>query len=150
MRPKRDATRWRLSVFMSSLSENPRKMRAKRVSYVYSDSDSEIVEVVPKKRKRSKISTSVTDEHAETLNAHPSSAGILHPSSLHMIKEPVQLRSALTKWYNGVHDKRGMPWRKAFDASFTRAQRSQRAYEVGSSIPIICAAHCIVRYGSRR
>ena len=55
-----------------------------------------------------------------------------HPASLHKIVNAKAMREALLQWYSGVHENRGMPWRKAYDPHFTREERSQRAYEVCS------------------
>jgi hypothetical protein len=40
------------------------------------------------------------------------------------------MRSSLLEWYSGVHEVRGMPWRKPFDPSLDADARAQRAYEV--------------------
>lgn len=40
------------------------------------------------------------------------------------------MQGALLAWFEGVHDARGMPWRKPFDALADADARSQRAYEV--------------------
>lgn len=57
-----------------------------------------------------------------------------HPSSRHVVKNVEEMRETLLAWYDQVHDKRGMPWRKRFDPSMTAEQRSQRAYEVFDGI----------------
>ncbi|KAI0747000.1 DNA glycosylase [Daedaleopsis nitida] len=53
-----------------------------------------------------------------------------HPVALHVITRPEPLRTALLRWYEGVHAARGMPWRKPFDPSWDAEQKAQRAYEV--------------------
>lgn len=53
-----------------------------------------------------------------------------HSCALHRITNPAALRAPLLKWYDGVHEVRGMPWRKPFDASLGPEGRAQRAYEV--------------------
>lgn len=53
-----------------------------------------------------------------------------HPVSRHSIKNAEQMRMSLLDWYDQVHDKRSMPWRKRYDPTLTAEQRSQRAYEV--------------------
>jgi len=40
------------------------------------------------------------------------------------------MRISLLEWYSGVHEARGMPWRKPFDPSLGADARAQRAYEV--------------------
>ena len=64
----------------------------------------------------------------ETLQTRP------HSVSLHVISRPEPLRQALSEWYEGVHESRGMPWRKPFDHSWDAGQRAQRAYEVRSPL----------------
>ncbi|KAF8886550.1 DNA glycosylase [Infundibulicybe gibba] len=54
----------------------------------------------------------------------------LHPKSYHTIRSPEAIRKALLQWYAGIHDSRGMPWRKPFDPSQGPTERAQRAYEV--------------------
>ncbi|EFI26765.1 A/G-specific adenine DNA glycosylase [Coprinopsis cinerea okayama7 len=53
-----------------------------------------------------------------------------HSRAMHRISKPEELRKALLEWFDTVRDKRGMPWRKPFDRTFTREQLAQRAYEV--------------------
>jgi A/G-specific adenine glycosylase len=60
----------------------------------------------------------------EVVNTRP------HSTSLHSIISSGPARVALLKWFDGVHDVRGMPWRKRYDSTFDRDQRAQRAYEV--------------------
>jgi A/G-specific adenine glycosylase len=55
-----------------------------------------------------------------------------HPLSRHSIQTAVPICSALLDWYAGVHESRGMPWRKPYDPSLGRDGRAQRAYEVRS------------------
>jgi hypothetical protein len=43
------------------------------------------------------------------------------------------MRVSLLEWYSGVHEARGMPWRKPFDPSLGVDARAQRAYEVRRS-----------------
>lgn len=54
----------------------------------------------------------------------------VHGSSTHTLQDPTRIRAALLKWYSGVHDTRGMPWRKPYDPSLGKEERAQRAYEV--------------------
>ena len=53
-----------------------------------------------------------------------------HPRSQHLISSPDLMRPSLLEWYSGVHEVRGMPWRKPFDSSLDAEARAQRAYEV--------------------
>ena len=48
----------------------------------------------------------------------------------HVIGDTSGFRRDLLAWYATVHQNRGMPWRKPFNLSWTRAERAQRAYEV--------------------
>lgn len=54
----------------------------------------------------------------------------LHPISLHVISNSGPLRDDLLRWYEGVQDSRGMPWRKPYAHSWDVEQKAQRAYEV--------------------
>ncbi|KAI0790408.1 DNA glycosylase [Abortiporus biennis] len=53
-----------------------------------------------------------------------------HGVSTHILTQVKPLQKALLDWYSTVHETRGMPWRKPYNASQTPAERSQRAYEV--------------------
>lgn len=76
-------------------------------------------------KKRAKASVASDDEvEPATLTANP------HPASLHRITDAKPIRAALLKWYAGVHEIRGMPWRKVYDPSLGPEERGQRAYEV--------------------
>ena len=59
---------------------------------------------------------------------------IMHPSSLHRINDAASLRVPLLKWYDTVHEIRGMPWRKPFDPTLNAEGRAQRAYEVSATL----------------
>ncbi|KIY45065.1 DNA glycosylase [Fistulina hepatica ATCC 64428] len=52
-----------------------------------------------------------------------------HSSKMHVIDAPDPIRIALLAWYDGVHEVRGMPWRKPFKPNATPDERAQRAYE---------------------
>ncbi|PIL27683.1 hypothetical protein GSI_10836 [Ganoderma sinense ZZ0214-1] len=54
----------------------------------------------------------------------------LHAISLHVISHAAPLRDDLLRWYEGVQDSRGMPWRKPYDHSWDMEHKAQRAYEV--------------------
>ena len=105
----------------------------KRAKVSYIDEDSEIEQIENKKlvkRKRNKKSHS--DDEFE-INSRPNVIpSVTHLASLHCIKDAKTIRTALLGWYAGVHEARGMPWRKPFDPSLDAKGRSQRAYEVSS------------------
>jgi len=61
-----------------------------------------------------------------------------HSPSRHLISSPDPMRASLLGWYAGVHEVRGMPWRKPFDPSLDADARAQRAYEVRS-----CMSHFV-------
>ncbi|KDQ60186.1 hypothetical protein JAAARDRAFT_56149 [Jaapia argillacea MUCL 33604] len=69
-------------------------------------------------------------DHMEEATAPMEGHSFPHPISTHVIAKPQPLRAALLQWYAGVHEDRGMPWRKPYNASFGPAERAQRAYEV--------------------
>ena len=79
------------------------------------------------KKKKAKSTPSTNDLELEVAVAnkpHP------HPSETHRIDDPRPIRVSLLEWYSEVHETRGMPWRKPYDASLGRDERAQRAYEV--------------------
>ena len=80
--------------------------------------------------KKRRTAPLMDDEMAEMARDLDSTAR--HPTSTHVITDPVPLRKALLAWYATVHEARGMPWRKPFDPSFGPEERAQRAYEVRS------------------
>ncbi|KAI0340388.1 DNA glycosylase [Trametopsis cervina] len=81
--------------------------------------------------KRANSETSDTQDDEETVALRqPSDCEAPHPYSRHVIANPAPLQDALLTWYAGVHESRGMPWRKPYDPTFDRDQRAQRAYEV--------------------
>ena len=56
-----------------------------------------------------------------------------HSSSRHHVEPILACRPQLLAWYNKVKDRRGMPWRKAYDPDLDADARRQRAYEVLTS-----------------
>lgn len=65
----------------------------------------------------------------------PATEGMIlwsHPTSTHIVPKAHRpaIRRALIDWFEGVRDKRGMPWRKRYDAGLSAEGKSQRAYEV--------------------
>ena len=79
------------------------------------------------KKKKAKSTPSTHDlelEVAVTNKPRP------HASETHRIDDPRPIRVSLLEWYSEVHETRGMPWRKPYDASLGRDERAQRAYEV--------------------
>jgi A/G-specific adenine glycosylase len=86
--------------------------------------------VASRRKRRSTTARKVsTDERTET-SASDTYYVTPHPRSQHLISSPDLMRSSLLEWYSGVHEVRGMPWRKAFDPSLDADARAQRAYEV--------------------
>jgi hypothetical protein len=58
-----------------------------------------------------------------------------HSRKSHIIKSnnAKQIQNALTAWFlDGVHDARGMPWRKRWDPALSAEAKAQRAYEVST------------------
>ena len=53
-----------------------------------------------------------------------------HSRTTHVIQDASSMRVALLKWYDTVHETRGMPWRKVYDPKLGPEERAQRAYEV--------------------
>ena len=60
----------------------------------------------------------------------------MHSSSLHRINDAASLRVPLLRWYDTVHEVRGMPWRKPFDPTLDAEGRAQRAYEVRATLTV--------------
>lgn len=85
--------------------------------------------VTSRQKRRSTAARKVsTDERTETVsNAYYVTP---HHRSQHLISSPDLMRPSLLEWYSGVHEVRGMPWRKPFDFSLDAYGRAQRAYEV--------------------
>ncbi|KAF8500208.1 DNA glycosylase [Russula emetica] len=111
--------------------------RKKNVDYsseMDSASDFELISVkrsVASRRKR-RLTTArkvFTDERTET-SASDIYYVTPHPRSQHLISSSDLMRLSLLEWYSGVHEARGMPWRKPFDSSLDADARAQRAYEV--------------------
>ena len=67
-----------------------------------------------------------SSEDDETDCAHVNT----HSVSLHRLERVNELQKDLLDWFDGVHDKRGMPWRKRYDPTLGPDERAQRAYEV--------------------
>ncbi|KAI0071266.1 DNA glycosylase [Panus rudis PR-1116 ss-1] len=53
-----------------------------------------------------------------------------HSTTTHVLSDVEPIRTSLLQWYDGVHENRGMPWRKPYDPELNANERSQRAYEV--------------------
>ena len=77
--------------------------------------------------RKSRHFTADESLHAEALD---DTYATPHSSSRHSISSPRPMRASLLEWYAGVHEVRGMPWRKPFDPSLDADARAQRAYEV--------------------
>ena len=68
-----------------------------------------------------------------------------HSTSRHLISSPGPMRASLLEWYAGVHEARGMPWRKPFDPSLDADARAQRAYEVRLPVSRLCCCCWLFR-----
>lgn len=87
-----------------------------------------------KSLKRKRNPTKVNDENTIKISNNTVNYNLPPPHSIkiHQISSSTaqSIQKALLSWYATVHTNRGMPWRKPFDSTLTKAQRSQRAYEV--------------------
>ncbi|KAH9983154.1 DNA glycosylase [Russula compacta] len=106
---------------------------------------------VSRRKRRSTAATrkSSTSERAEASALETYSTP--HSPSRHLISSPGPMRPSLLKWYYGVHEVRGMPWRKPFDPSLDADARAQRAYEVWISEIMLQQTQVatVVRYYNR-
>jgi hypothetical protein len=128
------STGWALGRFRCTMTK-----RKKNVDHSSEEEDSasdfELVSVkrsVASRRKRRSTTARrkvSADERTET-SASDTYYVTPHPRSQHLISSPDLMRSSLLEWYSGVHEVRGMPWRKPFDSSLDADARAQRAYEV--------------------
>lgn len=102
----------------------------------YSDSghDSDYSDAV-KPVKRQKTARKQRTSERKLQAAQPTAGRAKHPVTRHTINRAEPMQMDLLQWYDKVHDKRGMPWRKQYDPTMTAEQRSQRAYEVCPMIP---------------
>lgn len=97
---------------------------------------SDVSFTLPSKRRRAKSTTARKQQPKKKAKALAGAAVELagdtekHPVSKHVISNAAPLHSALLEWYGGVHEARGMPWRKPYDPTFGPEERAQRAYEV--------------------
>lgn len=82
-----------------------------------------------KQLPKKKAKTAPSDDEME-LQVAVTKKARSHSSLVHRIIDPVPVRVSLLEWYERVHETRGMPWRKPYDASLGRDARAQRAYEV--------------------
>ena len=152
------ATKFQWSDAFSEQTITPMAKKAKRTIDVDSDgdydhfseeSDASFTLTSNKKRsrkngvapsKRQRVSKSIDKpKTSQLVNGHTTRSiqdfdgtGIPHAKSTHVIADPVPLQKALLAWYADVHETRGMPWRKPYDATLNREQRAQRAYEVST------------------
>lgn len=94
--------------------------------------------VLPKKSKSSKTNQLPKKKKAKSapstddleLGVTATDESRPHASETHRINDPGPIRVSLLEWYGKVHETRGMPWRKPYDASLGTDERAQRAYEV--------------------
>ncbi|KAH7926964.1 DNA glycosylase [Leucogyrophana mollusca] len=84
------------------------------------------------RKHRSKPTRKFESLKAAGSDGDESASSSPHAVSLHSVNsENVgATRVALLQWYDRVHETRGMPWRKPFDATLDVEGRAQRAYEV--------------------
>lgn len=54
----------------------------------------------------------------------------LHGEEYHDVGDVVERQGELLDWFEGVREKRGMPWRKRYDDGLSDEEKGQRAYEV--------------------
>src|SRR5258708_12980714 len=88
------------------------------------------ISAAPRRKRRSTTAHKAsTDEPAEE-SASDIYYVTPHPRSQHLIPSPDLMRSSLLRWYSGVHEVRGMPWRKHFDPSFNPAPPPQHPSNV--------------------
>src|SRR5258708_25399286 len=101
------------------------------------------ISAAPRRKRRSTTAHKAsTDEPAEE-SASDIYYVTPHPRSQHLIPSPDLMRSSLLRWYSGVHEVRGMPWRKQFDPSLDADARAQRAYEVSREVILPSVIHSI-------
>jgi A/G-specific adenine glycosylase len=88
-------------------------------------------------KKKHKTGSVNQNRNSDEVAEEAVSQSWVHASSIHTISAPKALRVALLEWYAGVHETRGMPWRKPYDSSLGLDARAQRAYEVSFKLAII-------------
>lgn len=99
-----------------------------------SASDFELISVkrsaASRRKRRSTMARKVSTHERTEASASDIYYVTPHPRSQHLISSPDPMRPTLLEWYSGVHEVRGMPWRRPFDPSLDADARAQRAYEV--------------------
>lgn len=85
---------------------------------------------VKRRKHTSSVLADVSDGSKSGIMSEDVSLSRSHTITVHTITEVEPLREALLDWYAGVHETRGMPWRKPYDPSLNDDERAQRAYEV--------------------
>ena len=104
----------------------------------------------PAKKSRSAVKKGKTRRVGGDATSEPESDGYTgevrrHALSRHTITSVESICAALLDWYAGVHESRGMPWRKPYDPSLGRDERSQRAYEVRTVLIVHAPLSHVVR-----
>jgi hypothetical protein len=80
-----------------------------------------------------------TDEPPKKRSKASTSAPKL-PPALDTAIDAVVLQQKLLTWFDGVKDKRGMPWRKDIDPNtLSRKEKNRRGYEVKLRLPSLAA-----------
>lgn len=102
----------------------------------------------PAKRPRILENDPETDFVGENNKRTSTRAPSNHPFAIHTVSKSdiPDIRKRLLGWFEGVHDKRGMPWRTRYDASLNKESRAQRAYEVCLSPSSFVRSIMEVRY----
>ena len=103
----------------------------------YSDDDSEYTpelhpirkRLATKNRRLSHPTSKNLDDSVDTQVDESETNVQRHSASTHTIASPAPIQKALLDWYSGVHEYRGMPWRKKYDPTLGVDGRAQRAYE---------------------
>jgi A/G-specific adenine glycosylase len=89
---------------------------------------------IKSRRSRTNPTRRTKTTHSDFSDDHQTSSQCIgkntHAVSVHLITSPIPVGASLLDWYAGVHESRGMPWRKPNDPLIGPDGRAQRAYEV--------------------
>ncbi|KAL7421720.1 hypothetical protein Q5752_003491 [Cryptotrichosporon argae] len=107
---------------------------------VLSDSESDAYDSEPDEKpkrkagvKRKRVPAKATNVDAAGV-AEIEDAGMHirrpHGSTYHAVETLAKLQNELLAWFEGVRERRGMPWRKRYDPSLSMEEKGQRAYEI--------------------
>lgn len=84
-------------------------------------------------RPKTKVPTTDINIDIEDLDLPGPSARRPHSYGYHHVEDIAALQCELLEWFEGVREKRGMPWRKRYDPDAGDEEKGQRAYEVSGS-----------------